>query len=616
MKSTHWLLRYVIAALAVFASFAMLSIPVIGRGLAVVLLLAVLISAVARRDRPGLFATILIECIVILFHHRSGSEWTIKKLVELTSFFALGLLIIFLVEALHAARRRAEASQHWLSAVLTSIGDAVIATDARGRVVFINPVAESLCGWSGDDATGQSLDQVFRILNEHTREPSENPAARVLGDGAIVGLANHTVLIARDGVERPIDDSGAPIRNAHGDVDGVVLVFRDVTDRRKHEKNLLEEARRKDEFLAMLAHELRNPLAAVANAAQLLQRPEAGNFLDWCKEVIERQVYQLTRLVDDLLDVSRITRGKIQLRPHRIDLATLLRSAASSVRPLIEERNHDFHLAIEPERIAIEADPTRLEQVVVNLLTNAAKYTESGGRIELNACLERGHAIIRVRDNGVGIAPELLPRVFELFTQGDRSLARSEGGLGIGLTMVQKLVELHGGSVTADSGGPGQGSTFTVRLPAQVEESSTPTPPCSIVVESVKTRILLIDDNTDLARSMSKLLQILGHEVAMAYDGAAGIQAAHSFRPELILLDLGLPGMDGYEVIRRLRQDETTKNARVIAMTGYGQEEDRHRALDTGFDDYLTKPVDQNALIAVLRGSSRSVDQLLVARRP
>jgi PAS domain S-box-containing protein len=601
MKSTHWLFRYSIAAFVVVAAVALLSIPVIGEGLGIVLFLAVLISAWQGGIGPGLFATILIEYIAVRHLGHLEPDWSIKKIIELILFFGAGVVITLMVEVLHAARRRAEASQQWLSAVLTSIGDAVIATDARGRVVFMNPLAERFCGWMGSDAAGRRLEDVFRLVNEHTREPSENPADRVLAGGAVVGLADRTVLIARDGVERPIDDSGAPIRNSRGEVDGVVLVFRDVTERRKHEETMHEDARRKDEFLAMLAHELRNPLAAVANAAQLLQRPEAGGFLAWCTEIINRQVYQLTRLVDDLLDVSRITRGKIQLRPQRIDLATLLRSASSCVRPLIEERNHDFHVAIEPERIVIDADPTRLEQVVVNLLTNAAKYTESGGRIELSARLERGHAIIRVRDNGIGIAPELLPRVFELFTQGDRSLARSEGGLGIGLTMVQKLVELHGGTVTADSGGPGQGTTFTVRLPAQVEESSTPTPPCSSAVDSVKTRILLIDDNTDLARAMSRLLQLLGHEVAMAYDGLAGLQAAHAFRPELILLDIGLPGMDGYEVIRQLRRDETTKDTRVVAMTGYGQEEDRHRALATGFDDYLTKPVNQDALIALLQ---------------
>ena len=483
----------------------------------------------------------------------------------------------------------------------------MIVTDVIGRVVFMNPVAQSLCGWKGDDAVGRPLEEVFHIVIEQTRAAAENPVKKVLADGVIVGLANHTMLIARDGVERPIDDSGAPIRNARGVIDGVVLVFRDVTERRKSEDELRQANQRKDEFLAMLSHELRNPLAAIANAAQILLHPEAADALDWCRAVINRQVKQLTRLVDELLDVSRISKGKIQLRPERIDLATLLSSAAETVRPLIEERKHHLHLDIEPERIVLDADSTRLEQVVVNLLANSAKYSESGARIELTGRLEGGDAIIQVRDNGIGIAPGFLPHVFGLFNQGDRSMARSEGGLGIGLTMVHKLIDLHGGTVAAHSDGLGQGSTFTVRLPARVEESLTPTP-VSLIDETVKTRVLIIDDNIDLASSLSRLLHIMGHETAIAHDGAGGLERARSFQPEWIFLDLGLPGMDGYEVHRRLRGDEATKDARVIAITGYGQDEDCQTALASGFDDYLAKPIDQTALIALLQGRPQAVD--------
>ncbi len=607
MKSTHWLVRYVIAVLVVLASLPFLRIPVIGEGLGTVLFLAVLISAWQGGFGAGLFATVLIEFIAVVTLRYLQPDWSIKKFVELISFFVAGLVISVLVEALHAARRRAEASQQWLSAVLTCIGDAVIATNDRGRVVFINPVAESLCGWKAGEAAGRPLDEVFRIIDENTRDPVENPVERVLATGVVAGLANHTVLISRDGIERPIDDSGAPIRNSQDAIVGVVLVFRDVSERRVIEKEMQESARRKDEFLAMLAHELRNPLAAVANAVQLLQRPGAGGFLDWCKEVIDRQVKHLTRLVDDLLDVSRITRGKIQLRLQTIDLAAVLRASADSVRPLFQERNLEFHTAIESEPIFVEADPTRLEQIFVNLLNNAAKYTEPGGRIDLDARLDGGYVRIRVCDNGVGIAPDLLPHIFDPFTQGDRSLARSEGGLGIGLTMVSKLVEMHGGTVTAESGGPGRGSTFTVRFPILREPPSTHHAPAGVARQISKTRILLIEDNVDLALSMSRLLRILGHETATAHDGATGIQAAHDFHPELILLDIGLPGMDGFEVIRKLRQDEATKDIRVIAITGYGQEEDRHRALAAGFNDHLAKPIDQNTLVTLLQGSDGSI---------
>ncbi len=608
MKSTHWLLRYGIALLVVAVSIAILFIPVIGRGLLTILFLAILISAWQGGIGPGLFATILIVCVGIFNVWYRGQSWSPQWIVGNLAFLGLGVLITLLVEALHGARKRAEASQQWLSTVLTSIGDAVIVTDARGQVVFMNPVACSLCGWTPDEMAGRPLEDVFRIVNEVTREVVEIPVKQVLTDGVVVGLANHTILVARDGVEHPIDESCAPIRNARGEIEGLVLVFRDVTERRKNEDELRLANQRKDEFLAMLSHELRNPLAAIANAAQILLHPEATESLDWCREVVNRQVKHLTRLVDDLLDVSRITQGKIQLRLQQIDLAMLLRSAAETVRPLIEERKHHLHITVVPDRIVLEADPTRLEQVVVNLLANSAKYSETGAQINLTCRLEGGDAIIQVSDNGIGIAPGFLPHVFGLFSQGDRSLARSEGGLGIGLTMVHKLIDLHGGTVAAHSDGLGQGSTFIVRLPARAGVSSDPTEVDSMTEETVKSRILIIDDNVDLARSLSRLLDLMGHETATAHDGATGLQTARSFRPEWIFLDIGLPGMDGREVLRRLRRDEMTKDARVVAITGYGQDEDPHLALASDFDDYLAKPVDQAILMALLEGRPQEVD--------
>ncbi len=276
----------------------------------------------------------------------------------------------------------------------------------------MNKVAESLCGWRASDAAGRPLADVFRIVNENTREPVESPVDRVLAEGVTVGLANHTILVARDGSERPIDDSGAPIRGLDGRVNGVVLVFRDVTERRQADARIAEEVRRKDEFLAMLAHELRNPLAAIANAVQILLHPDAVESQPWCREVIDRQVRQLTRLVDDLLDISRVSRGKIELRPQRVDMAFIVRSAAQAVRPLVDERRHELHLSIDPEAIELDADPVRLEQVFVNLFNNAAKYTEPGGRIAIEATLDASHAVVRVTDTGIGIPPDLLaPRL-------------------------------------------------------------------------------------------------------------------------------------------------------------------------------------------------------------
>ncbi len=456
----------------------------------------------------------------------------------------------------------------------------------------MNTVAESLCGWRGTEAAGRPLDEVFRIVNEQTRAAVESPAERVLSEGVVVGLANHTLLIARDGTERPIDDSGAPIRGAGGGVEGVVLVFRDVTERRRAEDLTAEEGRRKDEFLAMLAHELRNPLAAIANAVQLLMHPGAEGVQDWCREVIERQVRQLTRLVDDLLDISRISRGKIQLRPQRVELSTIVRSAAQAVRPLIDERGHELRLSLAPAPIELEADPVRLEQVLVNLFNNAAKYTEPGGLIEMEATQEADHAVIRVTDTGIGIGPDLLPRVFDLFIQGDRSPARSEGGLGIGLTMVQKLVEMHGGRVSVSSEGPGKGTTFQVRLPARPGPADVSTDGPLPPRRPAPARILLVDDNVDLVESLASLLRLDGHVVVSTHNGSEAAAAARDLGPHVVLLDIALPGMDGYEVLDRLRREPAARHARIIALTGYAQEDERNRALEAGFDGLLAKPVE------------------------
>jgi PAS domain S-box-containing protein len=484
--------------------------------------------------------------------------------------------------------------ERWFSTALKSIGDAVIATDDRGRVLFMNPVAEALTGWTNEEAHGKGLAEVFCIINELTRNPVDNPVEKVLATGHIIGLANRTVLIARDGKELPIDDSAAPIHDAQGRVAGVILVFRDATKKRhaellnerlaaivessddiiaskdlngvitswnkgaervlgytaeevigKHVSMLMppelvedmprilervrrgekvdhyqtkrrrkdgtiidvsltvspirdadgeiigaskigrditqeklieaerqEAERRKDEFLAMLAHELRNPLSAINGAAQLLGNLETEEELEWAKEVVLRQVKHLARLIDDLLDVSRISRGKISLRKEPLDLSPVVGSAVEAVRPLMEERKHELSVSLVNGGLRLEADPLRLEQILINLLTNAAKYTDAEGKISLTARHEGADIVITVRDTGMGISPELLPRIFDPFIQGDRTMARSEGGLGIGLTLAQKLAEMHGGGVTATSEGPGKGSEFTVRLPTLEETAA------------------------------------------------------------------------------------------------------------------------------------------------
>jgi PAS domain S-box-containing protein len=356
---------------------------------------------------------------------------------------------------------------------LNSIGDAALVTDATERIQLINPVAQSLLGWTQEEARGKSLAEVFRVINEDTRLPVENPVGKVLSTGAIVGLANHTILLSKDGREIPIDDSAAPIRGEDGRILGVILIFRDITVRRGAEAVLRESARRKDEFLAMLAHELRNPLAPIVSATQILHRKsDSETHRTWACGVIERQVSHLSHLVDDLLDVSRINSGKVTLDRRTLDLAEAVRHAVETSQPLIEANRHRLAVSLPETPLWVEGDPIRLAQIISNLLNNAAKYSEEGGDIQLSVAAEAGRAVIRVKDKGIGIAPDLLPRIFELFTQADRSLDRSKGGLGIGLSLVKRLAELHGGTVEAKSAGLGRGAEFIVRLPLLAEASA------------------------------------------------------------------------------------------------------------------------------------------------
>jgi PAS domain S-box-containing protein len=390
--------------------------------------------------------------------------------------------------------------------------------------------------------------------------------------------------------------------------DKLLVVATDITERKRVDEALCLADRRKDEFLAMLAHELRNPLAPIRNAVQLLKMQEATNpKLVWSRSVIDRQVTHMARLLDDLLDVARIMQGKITLRAERFVLTDIVESALETSRPLIESRGHE--LIISKTRIPqwIEGDRIRLAQVLSNLLNNAAKYTQKGGKITLNVRREGCDAVIEVQDTGIGISPDILPYVFDLFTQADRSLSHSQGGLGLGLTLVRQLAEIHGGTVTASSAGIGQGSIFTVRLPAlsinssaieyELTESALPMP---------KFRILVVDDYADAAESLTMLLQEEGHEVETADCGMKALERAQVFHPQIVLLDIGLPDMDGYEVAKRLRVLPETRHAILIALTGYGQAEDRKRSQSAGFNHHFLKPIDFAQLSALVASFFKS----------
>jgi PAS domain S-box-containing protein len=815
--------------------------------------------------RPAIVVAILgyLACSYLFIEPRGEVDFSERGvLIGMFAYLFTCSLIIGFGEALRFSRMQVGKHHETLRVTLHSIGDAVITTDVNGCITSMNAVAESLTGWPFGDALGQPLDAVFRIVNEETRRPVENPATRALRDGAVVGLANHTVLIRRTGGECPIDDSAAPIRDEQGRVSGCVLIFRDVTEQRQAQRergqqlltarllasiiessddaivsksldgtiqswnaaaerlfgytaeqavgrhisliippdriteedriiaslkagqridhfetermrsdasrilvsltispikdqdgrvvgaskivrditdrkkaeaerekfvtlvetstdfigmcdlqgvpffvnraglnmvglDSLEEARRvpvasfffpedqqrvmleffpsvlreghgeieirfkhfktgearwmaykvltlpdasgkpigfatvsqdvterrkleddlrelaaslseadrrKNEFLAMLAHELRNPLAPISNAARALRMGGREEALRPASEMLERQVKQMSRLVDDLLDMSRITLGRIELRRERAELAPIIEHAVEAARALYRSMNHELTVTVPAEPMLLDADPARLAQVVGNLLNNACKFTDKGGHVWLTVEREGDEAVIRVRDNGIGIARENIPSLFEMFAQVDTSLERSRDGLGIGLTLVKTLTEMHGGSVHADSAGPGHGSEFTVRLPLlsqAVRPSSSVTVSKPPVVVTAR-RVLIVDDSLDGAESLAMLLQVGGHETHLAHDGIEAVEAAARLRPDVVLLDIGLPRLNGYEVCRQLRKEPWGKDLLLVALTGWGQDEDRHRSNEAGFDAHLVKPVDHDALLKLL----------------
>ena len=651
-------------------------------------------------------------------------------------------------ETLAHERTRLREQQEWLRVTLGSVGDAVIATDPAGRVAFLNTAAQFLTGWTQREAEGQLLETVFPLIHEETRRPLNHPVAQVIGEGAIAKLGDHAVLVARDGTERLIDDSAAPIKDGEGNITGMLLTFRDVSERRRAEARLrgevrktqeaeerlrmmvesvkdyalfsldvrgrivtwntgagrllgydeeevlgrhfsifftpedkeagrpdrelheaatagrgsnnnwtvrkdgslfwsegwtyplrdgelrgyvsifrdlterkqmedglrasaealAEKDRRRNEFLAMLGHELRNPLAPIVTSLTVLrQEKTTGPLVEQAHAIMERQARHLMRLVDDLLDVARITRGRVELRKERVELNDLIDRAVEAVGPLVAAQRHDLSVSAPRGTLWLDVDPARIQQVLVNLLTNACKYTPAQGAIRLTVHREGEKVAISVKDNGVGIAPEVLPKVFDLFTQAERLLARSEGGLGIGLTMVKSLVEMHGGSAVARSEGLGKGSEFIIRLPVVKSEQAVPvaTPSRTAELPPVAPgralRILVVDDNVDAAQSLALLLRAYGHEVVdVVHDGPSAVETILTKKPSVVLLDIGLPGMSGYEVAQRVHQQEIEQPPHLIAVTGYGLEADKLKAQEVGIGHYLVKPVNPNRLHEIL----------------
>ncbi|MDB6151662.1 MAG: Histidine kinase [Chthoniobacteraceae bacterium] len=481
----------------------------------------------------------------------------------------------------------------------------VQASSKDGRFLQVNT---TFC-----NITGYPMQELLTMRSYDLTHPEERDADWEAYQRAVRQETSHYLsekrYIRKDKQVVWVRVSAAFVRDTDQQAAHSFAVVEEITARKEAEFALREADRRKTEFLAMLAHELRNPLGAVCTAVQACREERSQKIYEWGLAIVARQTCQLTHLVDDLLDVSRITLGMIRLHKERVDAAVLLDHAVEAARPLINKHRHELFLSYDRSGtgLPLEADAARLEQIVLNLLTNAAKYTDEGGRIELSARLEAETIVILVRDNGMGVAPEKIASLFELFAQGERDMARSEGGLGIGLAIVKRLTEMHGGSITASSQGPGHGSQFTIRLPAaKPAPSPHPSPANQIEARSsaASTRILIVEDNKDTAEGMARLLQRRGYSVELAYDGLAGLAAARSSSPNFVLLDIGLPGRDGYQVAASLRNDAAYSHMILIAISGYGQEEDRARSRAAGFDHHLTKPLNFTELEQLLSSHS------------
>lgn len=498
------------------------------------------------------------------------------------------------------AEARAQAAARQLETTFRAINDGVCLLDSEGRVLRCNPAMATLLARPEQDLVGQTFYEIVQASLGLVDLPPLTPTA-------FQGPRRAMELRAGARWYRVTVD---PVLDPFGKLTGAVHVLTDITARKQLDAELRRQAdelvdanRAKDEFLAMLGHELRNPLAPILNAVAVMRAHGSSEpMLARSRDAIERQVHHMARLVDDLLDVSRITRGTIELRHDDVDLTQVVRQVAQSTRPLMESYAHAFHTSIPDGPLWLRADATRIEQVLSNLLTNAAKYTPEGGEICLTCSQDEGYAVVQVRDSGRGIPEEMLPRIFDLFTQVSPSIDRAQGGLGLGLTLVRRLVEMHGGQVTAYSEGLGRGSEFTVRLPLvrPGAHSASPSESSSDSLPATGKRVLIVEDNVDSRETLRDLLQLWGHEVDVAPDGAAGLAALVSHPPDVALVDIGLPGLSGYDLSRQIRAEGIAETVRLVALTGYGQPEDRRRALEAGFDDHLVKPLDPEKLRHIL----------------
>ena len=502
-------------------------------------------------------------------------------------------------------RKRAERIQAQLAAIVESSDDAIVSKNLDGIIQSWNASATRIFGHTADEAVGQPITLIIPA-NLHAEERAI--IARVRAGKRVEHF--DTVRITKDGRLIPVSLTVSPIHDAKGTVIGASKIARDISERRRAEKALRETEeglrlanQRKDEFIALLAHELRNPLAPIRYAlAAGKQGAATPDQRERFHEIIDRQVTHMSRLLDDLLNVAHITRGSLELRKSTMELTSVLGTAIEAARPFLDAKQHQLSVELPAEAPRLSADPIRLAQVFSNLLINAAKYTDPGGQIRIAASIERDMLLVSVRDTGVGIPAEMMPRLFEMFSQAPHTVDRSQGGLGLGLALVRGIVQLHGGSVCARSDGANRGSEFIVRLPLGV-----PAPPAQAgaqplsPIDAAAVKVLVVDDNEDAAEMCATLLELAGHDVRRAYNGRSALALAKAFRPRVVLLDIGLPDINGYDVARALRQAPWAAGILLIAVSGWGQEQDKQHALESGFDHHLTKPIDLQALEHVLQ---------------
>lgn len=598
--------RYVVAMIIVAVAVALRTLldPVMGKQSFAIFIGAILVAAWVGGIGPALLSLVLLHLVhgYVFNTPRGLLEPNLSSIIATSTYYLVGITVGVISHMRTVAQRRAHEQQleatsqrERLHTTLSCMADGVLVTDVSGRLTLMNPAAETMTGWKLADSEGKPWWEVFAIHREDGQANTERPIDRVLHEGRVVHERSPLVLTSCTGHAMPIAYSAAPVRDSEGHTTGVVLIFRDETERQRTELALRNADRRKDEFLATLAHELRNPLAPISMGLELLDAsaddPQTGVEV---RSMMKRQTQHMVRLIDDLLDVSRITRGKLELRKSQVELADIVRNAVEATQPLMEEAEHQFTVRLPEKRLLLYADANRLTQVLTNLLNNAAKYTPREGRIELTAQHTGNDVTFTVSDSGIGIPEDKVDSVFEMFAQINESSECGHTGLGIGLTLVKRLVEMHGGSVEVQSRGRNCGTTFHLRLPA------LPEPPAAVNGAPhnshdsplmAKRRILVVDDNADALESLSRLVTLMGNDVRRAHDGLEALEVGRTFQPDIVLMDLGMPKLNGYETARRMRQEPWGQELALVATTGWGQDEDRRRTAEAGFDRHLVKPI-------------------------